>query len=324
MNRQKRKVTGVIVIITLVSAFFMLSSSGWAKDYPRKPIRIVYPFPAGSGGDMVTRIFADNLSKELGKPVKVSNVTGGKGTIGASNVAKGRNDGYEIGALPIGPAVSQVVFSGRLPYTTSDFEPVCQFTYLPVVLVASTKSNIKTTKELIAYAKENPGKLIYGHPGLGSVPYMMIQALQQSAGIELKGIPFKGLQPGVTAAVGGHVDIALSVAAAAEGFNKAGKLNILGVFAGERMEQMPEVPTLDEDGVKDYPMLWTGIFTPKGVAPDILKRLEGACTNVVKSEAFTKAMGKAKMPISYLNKKDFETKIDSDTEYFKAYKDATE
>lgn len=320
MNRQTRKSLGLLVIMAFVSALIILPSTGWTKGYPKKPLRLIYPFPAGSGGDMVTRIFADGLSKELGKPVKVSNVTGGKGTIGAAQVAKGRNNGYEIGALPIGPAVTQPIFSTKLPYKTADVEPICQFTYLPIVLVASNNAPFKNTKELINYAKKNPGKVKYGHPGLGTVPYMMIQALVQSAGIELKGIPFKGLQPGVTAAVGGHVDVALSVAAAAEGFRKAGKLNVLGVFAGERMEQFPRVSTLDEDGVKDYPMLWTGIFTPKGIAPDILKKLEESCAKVSKSASYTKAMKKAKMPVSYLDKNDFKAKIDADVKYFNAYK----
>ena len=324
MKHSKIKQLGIRIIVTIISVMLFFPPIAAAKGYPKKPVRLIYPFPAGSGGDMVTRIFADALSKELGKPVKVSNVTGGKGTIGAANVAKGRKDGYEISALPIGPAVTQPIFSEKLPYTTADFEPVCQFTYLPIVLVASTKSNIKTTRDLIEYAKNHPGELKYAHPGLGTVPYMMIQALLQSSGVEMKGIPFKGLQPGVTAAVGGHVDIALSVAAAAEGFKKADKLNVLGVFSDQRLEQFPEVPTLDEDGVTDYPMLWTGIFVPKGLDPDVLNILQSACEKAAKSESFVEAMKKSKSPILYLDRDAFKTQIKKDIEYFNAYKANTQ
>ena len=159
--------------------------------------------------------------------------------------------------------------------------------------MANAEAPYKTTKELIEFAKKHPGQVKYAHPGLGTVPYMMLKSLEKSAGIKMKGIPFKGLRPGVTAAVGGHVDVALSVAAGAVGFQKAGKLNILGLFSGERMALMPKVPTMDEDGVKDYPMLWTGIFAPKGTPAPILKAIEEGLSKTVKEKKFVDAMTKA-------------------------------
>lgn len=320
MKQSKKKLFGLAIIMVIGLMFVLSGSSALAADYPKKPIRLVYPFPAGSGGDIAARILADIASKELGVPIKVSNVTGGKGTIGGAQVAKAKKDGYELGALPIGPSVTQPIFSGKLPYGTEDLEPVCMYTTLPIVLVATSKAPFKTTKELIAYAKNNPGKVKFAHPGLGTVPYMMLQALESAAGLKMKGIPFKGLRPGLTAAVGGHVDIALSVAAPAMGFQKAGKLNILGVFSGERLELLPEIPTLDEDGVKDYPMVWSGVFAPKGLSPEILNKLDAAFDKTVNSDQFKKAMLKAKLPVLYMNAKDFEAKIKSDIEYFKAYK----
>lgn len=310
---------GVVAMAVLLISF----SGGFAADYPKKPIRLIYPFPAGSGGDISTRILADAAYKVFGKPVKVSNVTGGRATIGAAKVARARKDGYELGSLPIGPAVTQPIFSAKLPYKTSDFAPICQFTYLPIVLVANSETPYKTTKALIEYAKKHPGQVKYAHPGLGTVPYMMMKSLETSAGIKMKGVPFKGLRPGVTAAVGGHVDVALSVAAGAVGFQKAGKLNILGVFAGERMKLMPNVPTMDEDGVKDYPMLWTGIFAPMGTPAPVLKAIEDGFSKAVKDQKFVDAMTKAKMPILYLDSSAFKAKIDKDIQYFEAYKAQT-
>jgi tripartite-type tricarboxylate transporter receptor subunit TctC len=289
-------------------------------DYPSKPIRMIYPFPAGSGGDIATRIFADAASKALGQPVKVSNVTGGRATIGAAKVAQAKKDGYEIGSLPIGPAVTQPIFSAKLPYGTEDLEPICQFTYLPIVLVAGAHTPYKTTKELIAYAKKHPGEVKYAHPGLGTVPFLMLRALETQTGIQMKGVPFKGLRPGITAAVGGHVDIALAVLGAALGLQKAGKLNIMGVFAGERLDLAPNVPTVEEDGVATYPQLWTGIFAPKGLAPAVLKKLESAFAEAAKSPEFGKAMLKAKSPVLYLDRNAFQQKIAADIKYFKAYK----
>ena len=323
MKKQFAKVKKILIFglwALAILALLVPASPSLAGDYPDKPIRMIYPFPAGSGGDIAARILADSVSKVLGVPVKVSNVTGGRGTIGAAKVAQAKKDGYEIGTLPIGPAVTQPIFSGKLPYSTADLDPVCQFTYLPIVLVANANAPYKSTKELIAYAKEHPGKVKFAHPGLGTVPYMMLKALEESTGIKMKGLPFKGLRPGITAAVGGHVDIALAVAAGALGFQKAGKLNILGVFAGKRMELIPDVPTLDEDGVKDYPMLWTGIFAPKGTAASIIEKLEQACAKAAKSKTFNDAMLKAKLPVLYLDRKAFKAKIKADIEYFQAYK----
>jgi len=312
----------LFIVVVVVGGMLMFGISGplLAGEYPSKPIRMIYPFPAGSGGDINTRIFAEAVSKTLGQPVKVSNVTGGRATIGAAKVAQAKKDGYEIGSLPIGPAVTQPIFSAKLPYATEDLEPICQFTYLPIVLVAGAHLPYKSTKDLIAYAKKHPGEVKFAHPGLGTVPFFMLRALETATGIEMKGVPFKGLAPGVTAAVGGHVDIALAVLGPAMGLQKGGKLNILGLFASERSKLAPDVPTVEEDGVATYPQLWTGIFAPKGIAPAVLKTLEQACAEAAKSPEFVDAMTKAKAPVSYLDRKAFQQKIAADIKYFKEYK----
>jgi tripartite-type tricarboxylate transporter receptor subunit TctC len=311
-----------LIVAIVVSGVMVMGTSApvTAGEYPSKPIRMIYPFPAGSGGDIASRIFADAASKTLGQPVKVSNVTGGRATIGAAKVAQAKKDGYEIGSLPIGPAVTQPIFSAKLPYGTEDLEPICQFTYLPIVLVAGAHTPYKTTKELIAYAKKHPGEVKFAHPGLGTVPFFMLRALETATGITMKGVPFKGLRPGITAAVGGHVDIALAVLGPAMGLQKGGKLNILGLFASERSKLAPDVPTVEEDGVATYPQLWTGIFAPKGIEPAALKKLEKAFAEAAKSQEFVNAMGKAKAPVSYLDRQAFQKKIAADVKYFKAYK----
>jgi len=308
------------VLVLSLLLILGLSAPLGAADFPSKPIRIIYPFPAGSGGDIATRILAEAVSKELGQPVKVSNVTGGKGTIGAAKVAQAKKDGYEIGSLPIGPALTQPIFSGKLPYATEDLQPICQFSYLPIVVVAGGHTPYKTTKELIAYAKKNPGQVKYAHPGLGTVPYMMIRALEAATDIQMKGVPYKGLRPGVTAVVGGHVDIALAVYAGAAGLQKAGKVSILGVFADERMKMAPDIPTVEEDGVSTYPQLWTSVFAPRGIDVNALNKIEDAFAKATGSPDFTQAMAKAKLPVLYLDRKALEQKIAADIKYFKEYK----
>ena len=281
---------------------------------------MIYPFPAGSGGDIATRIFADALSKELGVPVKVSNITGGRATIGAAEVVKSKPDGYTLGSLPIGPAVTQPIFSDKLSYKIDDLDPLCQFTYLPIVVVSGAHTPYKTMKDLIAFANANPGQVKFAHPGVGTVPFLMMKAVETSTGIRMKAIPFKGLKPGITAAAGGHVDVALGVLGGVIGLQKAGKLNVLGLFSAERMELAPNVPTVEEDGVKVYPQLWTGIFAAKGLDPAVRGKLEDALAKAVKSESFTAAMLKAKSPVLYQNSSEFKEKIAADIKYFNDYK----
>jgi tripartite-type tricarboxylate transporter receptor subunit TctC len=309
---------GMLILITVLGTG--MSYQVMAGEYPRKPVRMIYPFPAGSGGDIATRIFADALSKELGVPVKVSNITGGRATIGAAEVAKSKPDGYTLGSLPIGPAVTQPIFSKKLAYGTDDLEPLCQFTYLPIVVVSGAHTPYKTMKEFISYAKKNPGKVKFAHPGVGTVPFLMMKAVESSTGISMKGIPFKGLKPGITAVAGGHVDVALGVLGGVLGLQKAGKVNVLGLFAANRMELAPGVPTVEEDGVKVYPQLWTGIFAPKGLDPVIKKKLEDALAKAAKDESFTAAMLKAKSPVLYQSSKEFKNKITADITYFNDYK----
>ncbi len=308
-----------LLVVSLVFCSLILFGAATlvgAEDYPKKPIRLIYPFPAGSGGDISTRVLADTVSGILGKPVKVSNVTGGKGTIGAAKVARARKDGYELGSLPTGPAVSQTIFNKNVSYKTDDFEPICQFTYFPIVIVASTDKPYKNISELIAYAKKHPGQVSFAHPGQGSLPYMMMKELESDAGIKMKALPFKGLAPGVAAAVGGHVDIALAIYGGVLSFKEAGKLNILGLFANKRMKMDPEIPTVQENSTRTYPQNWCGIFAPKGLSPEVLDKLEKAFAEAVKSPEFEASMSKIKLPIEYLDAKAFSEKIGNDLKYF--------
>ncbi|MEW6668009.1 MAG: tripartite tricarboxylate transporter substrate binding protein [Thermodesulfobacteriota bacterium] len=290
-----------------------------AKDYPTKPIQLVYPWPAGSGGDIATRLLAEAASKVLGQPVKVINVPGGNGTIGAAQVVKAKKDGYELGSLPIGPAVTQTVFSKDLPYTTADLEPICQFTYLPLVLVAGAHTPYKTLDEFVAYAKSNPEKVLFVIPGVGSVPHLSMLSLETGFGIKMKGVPYKGLAPGVTALVGGHVDLAPASLAEVQSFHKAGKLRILAIFARKRLDLAPDIITVEERGLKTYPNVWTGIFGPKGLSPAVLKVLETSFAKAVAEKDFADSMLKAKQPVVFLDSKAFRAKIAADLEYFKKF-----
>ena len=224
-----------------------------------------------------------------------------------------------LGSLPIGPALTQPIFSTGLPYKTSDLEPICQFTFLPMVLIASAQTPYKTLNEFMDYAKKNPGKVKFAHPGVGSVPYLAMLALAEHGGFKMTGVPYKGLRPGVTAVVGGHVDVGPAVLAGAVKLAEAGKLKILALFAAKRMKLAPNVPTVEELGVKVYPKVWTGIFAPKGLDAGVLKKLRESFAKAGQDPAFVKAMLKAKQPVEYLDEKAFTAKIEADAKYFKEF-----
>ncbi|MEW5913557.1 MAG: tripartite tricarboxylate transporter substrate binding protein [Thermodesulfobacteriota bacterium] len=306
--------------LVLAAGLLVLPATGaLAGGFPDKPIQLIYPWPAGSGGDIASRLLAEAAGKQLGVPVKVVNKTGGQGTIGAAEVAQAKPDGYLLGSLPIGPALTQPIFAKSLPYKTSDLVPICQFTYLPMVLIANPKTPYKNLKEFLAYAKKNSGKVKYGHPGVGSVPYLAMLSLEQFGGFSMIGIPYKGLRPGVTAVVGGHVDVAPAVLAPALKLAQGNKVKILALFAAKRMELAPQVPTVEEFGIKTYPQVWTGIFAPKGLAPDVLAKLRQAFAKACASPGFNKAMTKAKQPVAYLSPEAFAAKIAADQKYFQAF-----
>lgn len=321
MRKQIRRscrlfMVGSVVFALLISVPF---SAAIGQEYPSKPIQMVYPWPAGSGGDIATRLLADSAARVLGQPIKVINVTGGNGTIGAAQVAKAKKDGYELGSIPIGPAVTQTVFAKDLPYTTHDLHPICQFTYLPLVLVAGAHTPYQTLDEFVAYAKGNPEKVLFVIPGVGSVPHLSMISLESGFGIKMKGVPFKGLAPGVTAVVGGHADIAPASLAEVQSFEKAGKLRILALFAGKRLDLAPHIVTVEERGLKTYPNVWTGIFGPKGMNAAVLKKLETGFAGAVASKEFVEAMHKAQQPVVYLDSKSFREKIEADLAYFRKY-----
>jgi tripartite-type tricarboxylate transporter receptor subunit TctC len=302
----------ILGVVTLL-VFLPIATAG---EYPVKPIRLIYPWPAGSSGDIVTRLLAEEASKLLGGSIGVTNVTGGQGTIGTGQVAQAKPDGYTLGSLPIGPAVTQPIFSKELSYKTSDLIPICQFTFLPMLLVANAERPFKTAAELIDYAKKHQGEIVYGHPGEGSVPYLSMVAFLDTFGIKMKAIPFKGLAPALAACVGGHVDVAPSSVAAVVTYRDAGKIRILALFDKNRLSALPDVPTVEEIGVKVYPQIWTGIFAPKGTPEGILQKLYAAFGKAAQSKPFLDGMAKAKQPVQFLDHKAFSEKIAKNVNFF--------
>jgi tripartite-type tricarboxylate transporter receptor subunit TctC len=261
----------------------LLGGAALAQDYPTKPIRLVVGFGAGGGNDIFARIIQPKLSELLGQPILVENKPGAGGTIAADFVAKSAPDGYTLyvgatGAMTISPAV----FS-KLPYETlRDFAPVSMIADFPLLLTVNADAPVKTVQELVAYAKANPAKANYA----SSSPAFQLptEHFKQKTGAPAERINYKSSGESLTAVVSGEVLMAIADVPPIMGHLKAGRVRALAVTDKRRLADLPDVPTMAEAGVPDLEVrLWSGVFAPVGTPPAVVKKVEQAMMQTIKS-----------------------------------------
>ena len=267
----------------LLFAFLLLPSVVNAQ-YPNKAIRLIIPFAPGGASDFVGRIMQPKLSELLGQPIVVENRPGAAGNIGMETVAKSPPDGYtvflgNVGSIAINPAV--------LPVTSNplrDLVAITQVVDVPSVLIVHPSLPVGNIKELVAHAKANPGKLNYGSPGSGSLDRLAMELFRKVAGgLELVIVPYKGgAGPATAGLMGGETNLMFATAASALPGIKAGRLKLLAVTSAQRMEQMPNAPTVAEEGFPDLAASsWQGLFVPAGTERAIVDRLHAAALQVM-------------------------------------------
>jgi tripartite-type tricarboxylate transporter receptor subunit TctC len=248
-----------------------------AQSYPTKPIRMIVPFPPGGPIDTMGRMVANDLSVRLGQQVIVDNRAGGGSTIGTKMAASAEPDGYTLlfgssGSLAVAPAL----------YTTVDidplkaFVPVAKAALLPHVFVVANELPVKTVKELVAYAKQNPGKLNYG-AGLGTPPHLLSTLFKTKADIDAVYVPYKGSAASITDLLGGRTQFTIDGLLGLYPLIRDGKVRALAIARGERWPELPDVPTLVESGFPDFTIdAWTGVAAPAGTPAEIVARLNAA------------------------------------------------
>ena len=248
--------------------------SSWAQEYPAKQIRVVLPFPAGGGSDIIARVVAQKLTASLGQSVVVDNRAGASGNIAGEIVAKSPADGYTLlfgnSSLSISPAVFQ-----KLNYDpVRDLMPISMASSYPFTLVIHPSLPVKSVKALVALAKSKPGELAYASAGGGTMSHMAMEMLRVRTGIQLQHLPYKGAAPATISIVGGESQLGFVVMPVASVQIKAGKLRGLGVAAPTRSSAAPEVPTMEEAGVKDnLAIQWNGFFAPARTPQAVIDRL---------------------------------------------------
>jgi tripartite-type tricarboxylate transporter receptor subunit TctC len=248
------------------------------KDYPSKPIMMVVTYPPGGPTDAMARTLAASLKNSLGQPVVVENRAGAGGNIGAEAVARAEPDGYTLMFGTSAPLAINVSLYRKINYDPSkSFAPVIQVGHLPNILVVNPSVPANNVKELIAYAKANPGKLSYASSGNGASSHLAGVLFNASAGVDLQHIPYKGTGPALNDLLGGQVSMSFTDVLTAIPYVKAGKLRALGVTTTERSQALPDVPTVAEQGVPGYDVsVFFGIVAPAGTPPERIARLNAA------------------------------------------------
>jgi tripartite-type tricarboxylate transporter receptor subunit TctC len=258
-----------------------LTAGATADEYPNRQIRLIIPFPPGGSNDVVGRVFATKLGERLGKQVIVDNRGAGAGGIVGTEVTHNSPaDGYTIQIISLAHAVNPWLY--KLPYDPiKDFTPIAMLGSGPVVLVVNPELPVKSVKELVDMAKQQPGKLQYASAGIGSFQHLSGELFKLTAGVNILHVPFKGGGPAMIDVIGGHTKVMFSSLVQTTPHIKSGKLRALGVGGATRNPVLPDLPTIAEAGVPGYESVnWWGLVAPVGTPPAIIEKLHREITAV--------------------------------------------
>jgi tripartite-type tricarboxylate transporter receptor subunit TctC len=266
-------------------ALVFLAATASAQTYPTKPIRLLVPFAPGGSSSIVARLAAEEMSKGLGQQIVIENKGGGGGNIAMAEAAHAEPDGYtliigHIGSLAVNPYMYE-----KLPYDVDrDFAAVSLLAIVPAIFVVYHEVPAKDLRELVALAKKRPGELFYGSAGNGSAGHLAMEYLKQTAGIDLKHVPYKGTGPNVTDLIAGRTQVASAGTPPLMPHVKSGKLRVVAVGGAKRLASIPEVPTVAEQGYPGFQTSqWYGLNAPAKTPKAIIDRLAAEAAKAAKS-----------------------------------------
>ncbi|HKU71637.1 MAG TPA: tripartite tricarboxylate transporter substrate binding protein, partial [Burkholderiales bacterium] len=275
----------MLILTRLILVLFALlaGSAASAQAYPVKPVRVVLGFPAGTNVDVLVRPVAQKMSEGLGQQVVVDNRAGATGIIANEFVAKAAPDGYTLLGAPGSSITASPHLHRKLPYDSlKDLVPVAQISAFPNILVVNPVVPAKNVKELIALARSRPGQLTFGSSGNGSAFHLAGELFKSMAKVDMLHVPYKGGNQALLDVVAGRIDLLFYSLAISQPQIKAGKVRALAVTGLKRDALMPELPTLDESGLRGYDVTgWHGFFVPAGTPRDIVDRLNAVVAKVM-------------------------------------------
>jgi tripartite-type tricarboxylate transporter receptor subunit TctC len=271
---------------SLLLALVTAASVHAQEPYPSKPVRIIVPYAAGGVADLLPRIVGEKLTQKWGQPVIVDNKVGASGNIGMAEGARAAPDGYTLVLAPAGNLTVNPTLFPQLPFDTArDFTPVTLLAQSPNVLVVHPSVPAKSFRELIEYAKANPGKLNYASPGAGSGAHLAGELLNLEAGINAVHIPYKGIAPAVNDLLGGNVQMMFAGISTVLQHVKSGKLVALAIASPKRNPQLPEVPTVAESGLPGFDVTsWYGIVVRAGTPAAIVQKVRNDMAEALQSD----------------------------------------
>nr|MBA2411993.1 tripartite tricarboxylate transporter substrate binding protein [Burkholderiaceae bacterium] len=272
---QNDKVKFVRRGLVTVLAFAGVIGSAVAQPYPNKPIRLIVPFPAAGGTDLIARVVSDNLSQVPGFSVIVENKPGAGGNLGVDQAAKAAPDGYTIVLGQTSNLAINPTLYSKLPYDpVKDLAPIAQIASAPLMLVVPASSPFKTLADIVTNAKAKPGEINYGSSGSGTVSHLTMELLQKAAGVKLQHIPYKGSNLAINDIIGGQIQIYVASVPTLLGFIKGGKLRPIVISSAQRVKDLPQVPTLIESGYQGLETsTWFGLLAPAGTPQPVIARL---------------------------------------------------
>ena len=278
----------------------LLAFPAVADDYPSRPIRLIAPFAAGGPNDTVARLLAQAMGKEQKQTIVVENISGAGGNIGATYVSRAKPDGYTLLFHQLGMAISPALYD-KLEYDAlKDFEYIGLVAYQPNVLISRPSLPARDFSDLLSYLKSNKDKLSFASTGPGGASHLCAILFMSSTGIDIKSVPYRATSPALTDVIAGNVDLLCDSVATATPYVESGKVKAHGVTGLVRSPNLPEVPTLDEQGIKGFDMVtWTGLYAPKNTPKAVLDQLVAMLQRAVQDKDFQASLlklGSSAMP----------------------------
>jgi tripartite-type tricarboxylate transporter receptor subunit TctC len=281
--------------------FLLISFAANAQSFPDRPVRVIVGFPPG-GSDISARILGPKLTEIWGQPVVIDNRPGAAGNVGADAVAKAAPDGYTILLCVNSYTINTTIYRNLSWDLLRDFAPIGRYAFSPMAVVVNDKVPAKSLVELVAFAKANPGKLNYGSAGAGTAPHLAAEMFAIQTGIQMVHVPYKGSAPSVTALISREVDLSFGALSAFEAFIKDGRARPLAVTTAKRSNQLPEVPTVMENGIKDFDVdIWYGFIAPAKTPPAILRKMSDDLGKVLANPEVQASLRQRGLEPAYLN-----------------------